>query len=797
MMSFVLTFIAALLGLSGAHSELCAAPKNRYTQLVLPFPNERIYSFYYNTAKNSIVLDISKTSADEIPALLNYDETLVRRLLIKEKDASSTQVTMVLRDSNVRATITSFQEPFRIVIDLFDHYYRDHRDAKTGFPFTTAENSPSQQEDGFVGDLMGDRGHQPGQGLPLVKESPNYSRMPLKPHPTPMRDSSGQRKLLQPPAEPIADVENFTHTIKQTPPGRGGAWQRFPIYIYRIQLESYKTGKSYKDFINKNSAKAVSSMYAMADYAGKLFDFGHEGRALTAYKQVVLKAPLIFDKAPIHLWRLAEIHLGQGNLTLADGYFQAMIEKHPDHPLSRYARVRRIDIQAIRAIAKSDIGAFAELSQKLEKVNPYKDIELKAQIALRRVYWSQPEDIQNVLLRNRYFIPPLTPANRAYAQSSYRKVEIPWTGFLLATQLLNDRLKPGMPWSSATAKLSDHYFKNYKGKKLEPYRSNLKEKMTNVLNKLITDFVEKEDYLSAVKVYESLSPELKKFSRTARCSWSIAQAYRLLGQSESAIPFYKEAQKNLEDGKNKFKALYWLTISTSDAIDTHSTGPGRDSVRISRLQKDLGRLDKQTYRLWNKLKAEERHELLVAMKSSLDQAVKSQILIQTPALILFDGWSKSLTIKEKDATSKLNDIKSSFTPDSKTVGILISLEKKFEQLSNEPKRVATLRLLSLLGPKSFGNDKTVEITWAEKLVELAEYYRKANKDLDAGRIYALTGTKSANWEGRAEALYKGGLLLYRSGRREEAMKAFTSASQDGNNLIYAELAKKRLEMINR
>ena len=60
----------------------------------------------------------------------------------------------------------------------------------------------------------------------------------------------------------------------------------------------------------------------------------------------------------------------------------------------------------------------------------------------------------------------------------------------------------------------------------------------------------------------------------------------------------------------------------------------------------------------------------------------------------------------------------------------------------------------------------------------------------------MTGLKSENWEKRAEALYKGGLLLYRSGRREEALKAFEGAANDGNNLLYAELARKRLEQLN-
>ena len=106
----------------------------------------------------------------------------------------------------------------------------------------------------------------------------------------------------------------------------------------------------------------------------------------------------------------------------------------------------------------------------------------------------------------------------------------------------------------------------------------------------------------------------------------------------------------------------------------------------------------------------------------------------------------------------------------------------------------TRNLLRYISPGQFKSAKATKM-WAEELTELAEIYRKNNQYLDAGRIYALTGEKTENWEKRAEALYKGGLLLYRSGRREEAVKAFEQAANDGNNLLYAELAKKRLEQL--
>ena len=98
-------------------------------------------------------------------------------------------------------------------------------------------------------------------------------------------------------------------------------------------------------------------------------------------------------------------------------------------------------------------------------------------------------------------------------------------------------------------------------------------------------------------------------------------------------------------------------------------------------------------------------------------------------------------------------------------------------------------------PKDLGDDKAAKQTWASELINLAEDYRKANQYLDAGRLFNLVGAEAENFEGRAEALYKGGLLLYRAGRRAEAVEALKKAEADGNNLFYANLAKERLSQL--
>jgi predicted negative regulator of RcsB-dependent stress response len=62
-------------------------------------------------------------------------------------------------------------------------------------------------------------------------------------------------------------------------------------------------------------------------------------------------------------------------------------------------------------------------------------------------------------------------------------------------------------------------------------------------------------------------------------------------------------------------------------------------------------------------------------------------------------------------------------------------------------------------------------------------------------LYAFAGAEGEQWEGRTESLFNGGLLLYRAGRRDEAIEAFRKASQDQGNRYYAEMAKERLDKL--
>ena len=783
-------FLMKLVWLTLFFSAKAFASSKSYSQIVLPFDSERPFAYHYNRAENAVVLEIEKTRTSELKALETYDETLIRRLYFSES-AHKTTVKIVLKDKSVRATITSFKEPYRIVLDLFQKGYKEARDPKTGFPFSTHKPKKSGRKNSLDHPASFGKNTHEIEILEddFEEQEPARMQTSFSKEQGFAKEDKRKHRLLKPTSDQFSNSQELSQALANVPAGRGKSWGEYPPYIYRLQLASLNAGKNYKDFLRKNAANAMTSARSMADYASKLYDFGDEQRALLAFRKVLHKSPLLFDKYPLYLWRLAEIHMGKGNLTLADGYYGAMVTKHPDHPLANFAKMRRFDIKAIRLIKKGEAQAYDVLASHLDRIDPKNDVELKAQIAIRQVYWSADKENQTKLLKNKYHIPPISSKRAVRLEGIYSQIENPWTGLLCATLTLNKRLDKDTPWHETTSNLAGHYFKKYQGKKLETYRKHLWAKMTEKLNDSIEKHVGKKDYIAAISIYDSLPQNLRKVKNEVKTSWALGEAYRLLGRPSKAVDFYQDAAKRMKMGEEKFKALFWQAVTTNDKAAAGNIGS-------KNIQKALRVADRAMMAAWRGLKPQEKRNLLVSMKGSFEEVLNSQMPLYSPVEILLQGYKDALSSKVEESGSKLKNLKESYSPVPGTVGVLDSIAKKMDRLGARKKANDARLLLSKLHPKDFNKDKDIENLWANNLISLAETYRAASKFLDAGRIYALTGEKSENFEGRAEALYKGGLLLYRAGRREEAIKAFEQASQDGNNLLYSDLATKRLNQIN-
>lgn len=735
-----------------------------YSQIVATFPTPRVFHDTYNKAEHALVLEFQKTSPNELQAFESYDERLVRRVVMKDLGPSGTEVKLILRDRDVRAMVNSFQEPFRVTVDLFDSDYEEERDPQTGMPLVQAGATPT---------TAAEPGQAKSEDSPKLLVAPESSA----PKTAEAQDPGGKKKLLQPMPELFTNPEDLETAMRGAADGIGKGWKDYPPYVYRIQTAPYEEKRKDK---KPSAIQALSSVEAMSDYAGKLYNFGHEGKALLAYQQVLHKDPTLFDKDALSLWKFAETHLGQGNLTLARGYYEALVEKHPESPLASFGRMRILDVAAVRMLQQARPQDLPQLLEKLAQIKPRANGELVAQLALRKAYWS-PETAALPYEAKR--LPPVNASVANELAGAYPNTESSRTGLLAASVLLNDMVRMDTPWNRATGPFAEAYFKRFSGDATEPYRTQLKDKLHEKLNKNLQAKVTDGKLIEAIDDYEALPAVLKAIKKTPKTAWALAEAYRKLGQPAKAVDLYAEAAKTDVDGPDRFKAEFWLAVTAGELAAANK------SDKYAKQSRDA---DKAAEATWKRMKDEERQALEVAYKEPFEKTVTSPARLRTGPKIVLASWSKSLGTKASAATGDKGDWGASYSPSGAAVILLSDLGKRFAQLGMPKESREARGLLKHMTPKDFEDDKAAKALWAKQLVDLAEDFRQANQYLDAGRLFSLVGSEAENWEGRAEALYKGGLLLYRAGRREEAMEAFKKAGDDGNNLFYANLAKERM-----
>lgn len=356
-----------------------ALARGLYAQLVMPFPEERPVAHSYNRGEHALVLEFQKTSPNELASLEHYDERLIKRVLIKDLGTAGTEVKLILRDRDVRAVVTQFNEPFRVVVDLFDADYAEVRDPETGLPLSGLKDDASG---------TGAAGSSRGPGLQLLAPDDGRAHTgAIEANGAVPKEPLGKRRLLQPTPELFARPEELASALRTTAKGSGKSWKTFPPYVYRLQMAAYEAGLAAEREKAPTPAKAVTA--AMADYAGNLFNMGDYEQALVAYEQVLHRDPSVFDRDALHLWKFAETHLGQGDLTLAHGYYEALTEKHPESPLANFARLRMLDVESIRLLAQDKTAAWPSLLPRLSAIHVRSGGELAAQIALRAAWWDK------------------------------------------------------------------------------------------------------------------------------------------------------------------------------------------------------------------------------------------------------------------------------------------------------------------------------------------------------------------------------------------------------------------------
>jgi len=304
------------------------------------------------------------------------------------------------------------------------------------------------------------------------------------------------------------------------------------------------------------------------------------------------------------------------------------------------------------------------------------------------------------------------------------------------------------------------------------------------------------NYSAAVQAFESLPKPLQSVRKDKKVAWALAEAYRNEGLYSSSLPLYRQASKKIEAGPKKFQAYFWTAV-TAELLAERLKNQGKKS-RLNSLRSVTTQADRKMAESWRTLNEDEKSTLATAYKDHFEKVVMSSSRLRTPPQIVLDTWSNGLSTRLNgtnggDSTQWVKN----FSPTSSSIYLLEALSNRFRETGQTQKRRDTIRVMQVIKPSEFAKDKKARKIWNDELLSLADDYRKANDYLEAGRLYTFAATNSPEVDNRAETLYKGGLLLYRSGHRDEAIKAFTSASEDGNNLFYANLSKERLSQLQK
>ena len=748
------------------------------TQITIPLGENKPFRYWSDAKARTITLEIQKISPNQIEGLDDYDEAFIRRLRMRDLGGSATEIVMTLRDDKSMATINYFDEPPRLVIELFPRIQKNLRDPITGYPLSF-DRSLSELP-------AGANITPPVQMQDKATASPKQNSELQSGQPV-------QKLMLQSSNFSFHNADELVAAMNQTPDGFGPFWKEYPSYIYRLQTSLFENATPDRDFVRKQSGSAVKSAEALADYAGRLFDFGHEGKSLIAYQGVLREDSAVFQKNPLHLWRFAEAHFSHGNLTLAEGYFQLLIDKFPGHPLSPYAQMRRLDIECVRSLQKNADASLANIASKIDRIQPKASSELQSQLAIRTGFWTgQP---QNDQVKEGKSLPIISDVSRINLQNSLPAVENSKTAFLGYSLVLNAQCKGDPNWSTEMALNAQNYFKRFSGTETEPHRSNLSECVKSKLENHIATLYKEGNFARIVEDFSALPTSMQSVSKNPTVAWNLGESFRQMGQNQNAAKYYEQSAQVTTASDEKLRSLFWAMNSLQTENQALRATP-RSQASIDQNQRRITKLDKDSVRMWESVDREKRDALYSSMRVPLEKGIlRDDDKTVLPAMMILDQWTKMLSTERSMGSDQSPGGAQMVSSGAASLQLIVSLSKRFQKLGKENERQQSIALLKQIKPSSFGDDQVARKLWADQLYSLANEYRESNKVLDAAKLYAQAGSEAGSWDRRAESLYRGGLLLLRSGQKQEATEALRKASEDQNNLFYANLAKERLNQI--
>lgn len=545
-------------------------------------------------------------------------------------------------------------------------------------------------------------------------------------------------------------------------------WQQFPAYIYPLPLTLFGASPAVETDVSEKS---------LSDLALEAYETGFHAKSLRLYQQLLQLEESIFKKDPQSLWILAELTFKRKNYLLADSYYGMLLERFPGSTWAQYAALRKLDAQAM-SDARNQQGGMR--SKNLDAVVDRGTGELALQKLLRAAYWN--------MNRPNASLPVFSADQVKQVGFLIEKSSVPKTKRLATSLLLHTYLQPDADWNETTAALAKAYFDSDEMTEENPFYAVLqKEGQEKIQAKILTES-EKNETKEIVALYESAPAAWKTTPIPVDIQWALAEAYRKESQEEKALFFYQSLPENRGNLPRAFCAKFW--ISTLGAQFLHTKKGEADGQK-----EKTKKADSAMKSLWKDMTDVDKAKVWQDIKGDLENSLVSDATfsLEAPAEIVLENWQQVLT---KSKGQKPDWVRT-HPPTEKTVFLLDHLATFFEKAGKKEQSAAAILLFKSLPTEKVNESKEGKKLWAARLLELAEKYREDNQFYDAGSLHVYLATHVKDWDQRAESFYKGGLLLYRAGKREMAIQALKSAQEDGNNPFYANLAKERLVQLSK
>ncbi|MBP9708495.1 MAG: hypothetical protein KBD78_12695 [Oligoflexales bacterium] len=744
-------------------SQFALSENNRFANLTIEIPNTSKIDYRYDSKKLMLTISIANIDVKSLPALDTYDENVIRRIVLKQMNAD-VEISFILKDRGLTYELNIYDQPQRIHLDIFDKNYRPTQDPLNGLPVHQDRAVKSKAENDLDNEPI-----EANQAEEFAEISSDTSHLSTE---------SSKYQLLHQKTDAALST-NIQDYVAKIPEGFGSAWVNYPLYIYRIDINAHKIRDQLNSSILEQETENFSNAYSIAENAEKLLSLGHEKRALSLYQLAMQKDPRIFDKEPIFLWNFAEAHLGQKNLMLADAYYQAVIDKHPNSVFAKYSALRRADIRSIPLYAQNS-NTLKDLVPALEKIRYGDEVEAKAHYNIRKAFW------QNAINTKSSLLPQISPELAEELKLLLRSPLAPRTTYILNSLLMEFYTLEKTAWNKEAATFASDYFKLYSNAS-EIQISALKDQLKLKISAHIEGLSNKGEHLAAVQSFEELPKSLQSIKKEPETAWAIAESYRKAGSTLSAAKFYEISNSHSDVIKSATSA-FWVSYTSKDAL---ASNPAKinptERAQLNNYARKFDPIFSSKYMALNDTQKLDVDKMLMQY---YEDSIRRKLLLKTPAILVLQQRSQKPAINSEVVTNK-----STQSSAANEIILLSRLAESFAELKMPQERRRALNLYKNVSPEEFSDDTTAKNIWARDLLKLAEEYRAANNYLEAGRTYAYTAEKSVNWDKKAESLYKGGLLLYRAGKATEAKEALSKACDDGDNLFYKNLACERLEKL--